>query len=108
MTKYKVTYTKAKDRKNRTAPISKELYDYLPDDRKSLLFSDCYGAFRSALERTGIELPVDSDHMFCGIRLRSTMMRGKGIFVLQRILGHTDIKVTMQYAHFVRPSCRWL
>lgn len=28
------------------------------------------------------------------------MMRGGNILVLQRILGHTDIKVTMRYAHF--------
>lgn len=28
------------------------------------------------------------------------MMNGGNILVLQRILGHTDIKVTMRYAHF--------
>ena len=28
------------------------------------------------------------------------MMGGGNILVLQRILGHTDIKVTMRYAHF--------
>lgn len=27
-------------------------------------------------------------------------MRGGNILVLQRIFGHTDIKVTMPYAHF--------
>ncbi|ASG41167.1 hypothetical protein CES92_20500 [Enterobacter roggenkampii] len=29
------------------------------------------------------------------------MMRGGSILVLQRIPGHTDIKVTMRYAYFV-------
>ena len=28
------------------------------------------------------------------------MMAGGNILVLQRILGHTDIKMTMRYAHF--------
>lgn len=28
------------------------------------------------------------------------MMNGGNILVLQQILGHTDIKVTMRYAHF--------
>ncbi|MNH45631.1 site-specific tyrosine recombinase XerC [compost metagenome] len=28
------------------------------------------------------------------------MMSGGNILVLQRILGHTDIKMTMRYAHF--------
>lgn len=28
------------------------------------------------------------------------MMNGGDILVLQRILGHTEIKVTLRYAHF--------
>lgn len=28
------------------------------------------------------------------------MMNGGNILVLQKILGHTDIKMTMRYAHF--------
>ncbi|RYA88200.1 tyrosine-type recombinase/integrase, partial [Enterobacter cloacae complex sp. 743-2DZ2F-22B] len=58
LAKYKITYTNTKGRKNRTVPISKELYESLPHDKKGRLFSDCYGAFRSALERTGIGLPA--------------------------------------------------
>nr|WP_240461455.1 tyrosine-type recombinase/integrase [Pectobacterium brasiliense] len=73
------------------------------------MFSDCYGAFRLALERTGIELPDrQRSHVLRHTLTSHFMMRGKDIFVLQPILGHTDIKVTMRYAHFVRPSCRWL
>lgn len=58
LAKYKITYTNTKGRKNRTVPISKELNESLPDDEKGRLFSDCYGAFQSALERTDIELPA--------------------------------------------------
>ena len=28
------------------------------------------------------------------------MMNGGNILVLQRILGHSDIKITMKYSHF--------
>ena len=28
------------------------------------------------------------------------MMNGGNILVLQRVLGHTDIKMTMRYSHF--------
>lgn len=29
------------------------------------------------------------------------MINGGNILVLQRVLGHTDIKMTMRYAHFM-------
>ncbi|HDU4071939.1 TPA: tyrosine-type recombinase/integrase, partial [Klebsiella aerogenes] len=101
LTKYKITYTYTKGRKNRTVPISKKLYDELPVDKKSRLFADCYGAFRSALERTGIELPAGQlTHVLRHTFASHFMMNGGNILVLQRVLGHTDIKMTMRYAHF--------
>ncbi|CAI1693141.1 Tyrosine recombinase XerC [Serratia marcescens] len=101
LAKYKITYTNTKGRKNRTVPISKELYESLPDDKKGRLFSDCYGAFRSALERTGIELPSGQlTHVLRHTFASHFMMNGGNILVLQRVLGHTDIKITMRYAHF--------
>ncbi|EMJ7592505.1 tyrosine-type recombinase/integrase [Klebsiella pneumoniae] len=101
LAKYKITYTNTKGRKNRTVPISKELYESLPDNKKGRLFSDCYGAFRSALERTGIELPAGQlTHVLRHTFASHFMMNGGNILVLQRVLGHTDIKMTMRYAHF--------
>lgn len=101
LAKYKITYTNTKGRKNRTVPISKELYDSLPNDKKGRLFSDCYGAFRSALERTCIELPAGQlTHVLRHTFASHFMMNGGNILVLQRVLGHTDIKMTMRYAHF--------
>jgi integrase len=65
------------------------------------LFSDCYGAFRSALERTGIELPAGQlTHVLRHTFASHFMMNGGNILVLQRVLGHTDINMTMRYAHF--------
>lgn len=98
--KFKITYIKTKGRKNRTVPISHELYEQLADS-KGRLFSECYGAFRSALERTGIELPPGQlTHVLRHTFASHFMMNGGNILVLQRVLGHTDIKMTMRYAHF--------
>ncbi|HHJ4521822.1 TPA: tyrosine-type recombinase/integrase, partial [Citrobacter freundii] len=44
LTNFKITYINTKGKKNRTVPISKELFNTLPDDRAGRLFSDCYGA----------------------------------------------------------------
>lgn len=101
VTKYKVTYTKTKVRKNRTIPISESLYASLPEVKKGRLFKSCYGAFRSALERTDIELPAGQlTHVLRHTFASHFMMNGGNILVLQRVLGHTDIKMTMRYAHF--------
>lgn len=101
LTNFKITYINTKGKKNRTVPISKELFNTLPDDRAGRLFSDCYGAFRSALERTGIELPAGQlTHVLRHTFASHFMMNSGNILVLQRVLGHTDIKMTMRYAHF--------
>ncbi len=97
---YKVTYTKTKGKRNRSIPISEELFNSLPK-KTGRLFPSCYAAFRTALKRTNIKLPDRQ----CSHVLRHTfashfMMKGGNILVLQRILGHTDIKMTMRYAHF--------
>lgn len=97
-----ITYIKTKGKKNRAVPISDELYELLPHSRTSKpVFTGCYSAFRGALKRTGIELPDGQlSHVLRHTFASHFMMRGGNILVLQRILGHTDIKVTMRYAHF--------
>jgi len=65
------------------------------------LFKPCCQAFRKAMLRAGIETPVGQlTHVFRHTFASHFMMNGGNILVLQRILGHTDIKVTMRYAHF--------
>lgn len=72
-----------------------------PFDKKSRLFSDCYGAFRSALERTGIELPTGQlTHVLSHTFASHFMMNGGNILILQCVLEHTHMKMTMCYAHF--------
>ncbi|UPK79680.1 tyrosine-type recombinase/integrase [Proteus vulgaris] len=100
ITPYKITFTKTKGKRNRTVPISKALYDEIPKKRGAL-FTPCYSAFRMAMKRTGIELPHrQSLHVLRHTFASHFMMNGGNILVLQRILGHTDIKMTMRYSHF--------
>ncbi|MCW7761706.1 phage integrase [Photorhabdus luminescens] len=100
ISQYRITFTKTKGNRNRTVPISEELYNTFPKKRGSL-FSSCYSAFRTAIRRTGIELPDGQlSHVLRHTFASHFMMKGGNILVLQRILGHTDIKMTMRYAHF--------
>ncbi|MCP2230173.1 site-specific integrase [Erwinia aphidicola] len=100
VTQYRVTFTKTKGKKNRTVPISKELYGEIPN-KHGRLFQPCRKAFERAIKRAGIDLPEGQ----CTHVLRHTfashfMMNGGNILVLREILGHADIKMTMVYAHF--------
>lgn len=96
----KVTFIKTKGKRNRTIPIDPEILAKLPK-KNGALFSPCYYAFRSALERARIELPAGQlTHVLRHTFASHFMMNGGNILVLQRILGHTDIKMTMRYAHF--------
>jgi integrase len=100
LSKYRLTYTKTKGKKNRTVPISPALYEELPKHRGKL-FMPCRKAFERAVKRAGIDLPDGQ----CTHVLRHTfashfMMSGGNILVLKEILGHADIKMTMIYAHF--------
>lgn len=96
----KITFIKTKGKRNRTIPITSEIIAELPKKNGSL-FKSCYYAFRSALDRAGIELPAgQSTHVLRHTFASHFMMNGGNILVLQRILGHTDIKMTMRYAHF--------
>jgi len=100
LSKYRITYTKPKGKKNRTVPISQELYEELPKNRGKL-FTPCRKPLERAVKRAGIDLPEGQ----CTHVLRHTfashfMMNGGKILVLRDILGHADIKMTMIYAHF--------
>lgn len=95
-----ITYIKTKGKKNRTSPINKPLYDEI-SKKKGSLFTPCYSAFRSAVKRANIELPDRQlSHILRHTFASHFMMNGGNILVLQKILGHTDIKMTMRYAHF--------
>lgn len=96
----RLTYTQTKSKKNRTVPISERLQKMLPKKRGAL-FSPAYEAFKAALNRAGIELPKGQrTHVLRHTFASHFMMRGGNILVLQQILGHSTIMMTMRYAHF--------
>ena len=97
---YKVTFTQTKSNKNRTVPISQKLFELLPK-RRGKLFSGCYDAFEGALKKAGIDLPKGQrTHVLRHTFASHFMMNGGNILVLQQILGHSTIIMTMRYAHF--------
>lgn len=100
VTPYRITYRKTKSKKVRSVPISKELYEEIPKKR-GRLFTPCRKTFERVVTKAGIELPEGQ----CTHVLRHTfashfMMNGGNILVLKEILGHSDIKMTIVYAHF--------
>ena len=97
---FRITYTNTKSKKNRTIPISKELHALIPKSR-GRLFDNAYDAFGFAIERANIELPDGQrTHVLRHTFASHFMMNGGNILVLQQILGHSTIQMTMRYSHF--------
>ncbi|QLY61733.1 tyrosine-type recombinase/integrase [Citrobacter freundii] len=100
ISKHKITFVRTKGKKNRSIPISKELYEELTARKTEKLFKECYFQFMGAIESTSIKLPRGQlTHVLRHTFAAHFMMSGGNILALQRILGHHDIKMTMRYAH---------
>ncbi|MCW2484768.1 tyrosine-type recombinase/integrase [Candidatus Symbiopectobacterium sp. NZEC127] len=97
---YKITFINTKGKKNRTVPISQSLYQELIE-REGKPFEPCYKQFYRVIRLAGIDLPEGQmTHVLRHTFASHFMMNGGNIIVLQRILGHSDIRITMRYAHF--------
>jgi len=98
----RVTFVGTKSGKTRTVPIRPDLARRLLE-RKSIgrLFPSAYKTFQRAFDETGISLPPGQlTHVLRHTFASHFMMNGGNILVLQRILGHQSITMTMRYAHF--------
>lgn len=96
----KLSFFKTKGGKNRTVPIPQWLYDEL-EDRQGRMFKPCYQDFKKMLANTTIQLiEGQKTHVLRHTFASHFMMNGGNILVLQRILGHANIRETMKYAHF--------
>ncbi|ATJ81221.1 tyrosine-type recombinase/integrase [Halomonas beimenensis] len=100
--KDRVTFVGTKSGKARTVPIDPRLAGELRRRRKiGRLFAGSYKAFGQAIQETGIELPDGQlTHVLRHTFASHFMMNGGNILVLQRILGHQSITMTMRYSHF--------
>jgi site-specific recombinase XerD len=99
-----VHFSGTKSGKNRSVPISRELEAELleagRENEKGRIFRYAYGAFRDGVERAGLELPRGQlTHVLRHTFASHFMMNGGNILVLQRLLGHGSLTMTMRYAH---------
>lgn len=101
----RVTYEFTKSKKTRSIPLDDGFYKKLMDfaghkNPEDKIFTNCYDAFRSAMARSEIALPKGQmTHVLRHSFASHFMMNNGNILTLQKILGHSDIKMTMRYAH---------
>lgn len=72
---------------------------FLEADGTEVKYAHIYRRFHKAQDKAGITNKIrfhDLRHSFAS----NYMMNGGNVFDLQKLLGHTDIKMTMRYAHF--------
>lgn len=101
----KLTFVRTKGKKTRTVPVEPAFYHALLSHigtrgNNERVFTNCAKAFEHAVGRAGIELPDGQMTHICRHTFASHfIMHGGNILTLQKILGHTDIKMTLRYAH---------
>jgi site-specific recombinase XerD len=99
ITQYKVTFTQTKGKKNRSVPISPELYEVIYKEGSGPLFNIGYSTVYRFIVKHVPRLKQQAAHVLRHTFASYYMMNGGNIIALQRILGHSDIKQTMRYAH---------
>lgn len=96
----RVVYAGTKSGKVRVVPIDPALASELRVRDSGRLFVSCYSAFRKAVERAGIALPSGQlSHVLRHTFASHFIMNGGDILTLQKILGHSDLRMTLRYAH---------
>ncbi|MFS7187697.1 tyrosine-type recombinase/integrase [Serratia proteamaculans] len=97
----KVTFTKTKNGRARTVPISDEVMQYVKTRKTGRLFDVSYPDFREVLKAMKPDLPKgQATHVLRHTFAAHFMINGGNILTLNKILGHSTIEQTMAYAHF--------
>lgn len=105
-----IHFTGTKSGKNRSVPVDDALIASLNahlekryGDDKAIaerFFMFGYGAFREAVDKSGLKLPRGQlTHVLRHTFASHFIMNGGNILVLQKILGHSSLTMTMRYAH---------
>lgn len=98
-----VRYVNSKNGRIRTIPIIPEFSNYLrsvANSGRGRLFNPAMGAFRCAVARSGVVLPRGQlTHVLRHTFATRLLARSRDIVVVQKALGHSDIKLTQRYAH---------
>ncbi|WP_440996602.1 phage integrase [Arhodomonas sp. SL1] len=96
----RIVFVRTKGGRVRTVPVDPELLEEVKTTNEGRLFRSCYYTFRGAVKRAGLELPRGQlAHVLRHTFASHFIMNGGNLLTLQRILGHTDIHMTMRYAH---------
>lgn len=95
-----------KSKRSRDIPLRQAAYDALVAlaGREGRVFKtrSSRTAFEAAVRRAGLEAVQDTEFTFHGLRHHFAswfMMRGGDLLALQKILGHSSVKITEKYAH---------
>lgn len=100
-----IQFARTKSGKVRAVPISDalacEIREYYKEyGSTERIFSYAWSAFREGVERAGLELPDGQmTHVLRHSFASHFMINGGNILVLQRVLGHQSLAMTMRYAH---------
>ncbi|WP_419831885.1 phage integrase [Endozoicomonas atrinae] len=98
----RVEYTRTKGKKTRNVPVPEDLFKEIEEHiAQHGEFTPSLTSFRRALKASGIKLPRGQQSHVLRHTFASHFMMNKGnILVLQRILGHSSLVMTMKYAKF--------
>lgn len=89
--------TDTKNGKIRQLPLTKELAEEI---RENTPLKDGYSTFGRVIKDLDIETPKGQlTHILRHSFASHFMMNGGDILTLQKTLGHSDLKMTMRYAH---------
>lgn len=100
-----IQFVKTKSSKARAVPISDALESELHAHHEKFglgerFFATAYSSFREAIESVNLKLSEGQlTHILRHTFASHFMMHGGNILVLQRLLGHHSLTMTMRYAH---------
>lgn len=97
----RITFSKTKNSKNRTVPISESLFEKIKKRGGKLVFPTLdYPLVRDVIKTVAPDVPDgQAVHALRHTFASHFMMNGGNILTLQKILGHAKIQTTMIYAH---------
>ncbi|HDY8082706.1 tyrosine-type recombinase/integrase [Vibrio vulnificus] len=97
----KITFVNTKGKRNRTIPISEQLFAEINPTSSGRLFTCGYGVAHKWIDRALPELPDgQATHVLRHTFATAFMRNGGNILDLKAALGHVKIEQTMIYAHF--------
>ena len=95
-----ITFVDTKSGKNRSVPVDAALAKNIKTKDTGRLFKPCYEQFRRAVKHIGLQLPDGQlIHVLRHTFASHFILNGGNIVVLQRILGHQSLTMTLRYAH---------